>query len=69
MIPLREGDSMRVAPQFVMTRSSVVSPHRADAGVIDARPRAMRGILMAAALVVPFWTTVAAVALRLAGLH
>jgi hypothetical protein len=68
--PIEEGDSMRVAPQFaVRPRSSVESPRRVEGAVIDARPIAMRGVLIAMALMLPFWATVASLAVRLASGH
>jgi len=70
MIPSREGDSMLAAPHVaVATRSSKQIPHRAESDVIDARPLAMRGLLLAMALVLPFWAAVVAVGMRLASGH
>jgi hypothetical protein len=42
---------------------------RAQVAVIDARPIAMRGLLIGAAAVLPFWATLAAVIWRLVGAH
>lgn len=61
---------MLAAPQVaVATRSSSQTPPRVESDVIDARPLAMRGLLIALALVLPFWAAVVAVGMRLASGH
>jgi len=60
---------MLVAPQVVVTTRSSNQTAHVESTVIDARPLAMHGALIAMILVFPFWVTVAAVVVRLASGH
>lgn len=66
-----ESDNLIMNPDPISRRRRTVPPaHQRGSGraPVDARPRAMRGILWAATLALPLWLGIAAVLRLVAGL-